>query len=83
MDTRYPVAISHVADPQGPAPADTSLGPANPMTFGTRRDFCLTACQALSLGAIAATATRTIRTAGRRCRASRPSTPPSSTARRR
>jgi nitrite reductase/ring-hydroxylating ferredoxin subunit len=43
METRHPEA-------QSPAAAE-----AVPATFGTRRDFCVAACQAISLGAIAAT----------------------------
>ena len=43
METRHPEA---------PSPAAAEAVPA---TFGTRRDFCVAACQAISLGAIAAT----------------------------
>jgi len=52
MDTRHLVDSPLAAAPA--APADT-LGIAVPATLGTRRDFCVAACQALSLGAIAAT----------------------------
>jgi Rieske Fe-S protein len=38
-----------------PVGADEPLGPPVPAPLGTRRDFCIAACQALSLGAIAAT----------------------------
>jgi Rieske Fe-S protein len=48
-----PVASAPVAS-AGPALADR-LGAPVPATLGTRRDFCVAACQALSLGAIAAT----------------------------
>lgn len=51
MDTRYLVESPLAA----PAPAVESLDPPVPATLGTRRDFCVAACQALSLGAIAAT----------------------------
>jgi Rieske Fe-S protein len=52
MDIRNPVE-TFVA-PLAAAP-DAPVGTAVPATLGTRRDFCLAACQALSLGAIAAT----------------------------
>ncbi|MEO5824027.1 MAG: Rieske (2Fe-2S) protein [Vicinamibacteraceae bacterium] len=52
MDTRHfvesPLAAASLAEAE-------PLGPALPATLGTRRDFCVAACQALSLGAIAAT----------------------------
>jgi cytochrome b6-f complex iron-sulfur subunit len=52
MDTRHlvdsPLAATHAA-------AAETLGTPVPATLGTRRDFCVAACQALSLGAIAAT----------------------------
>ena len=38
-----------------PTAAAETLGTPVPATLGTRRDFCVAACQALSLGAIAAT----------------------------
>jgi nitrite reductase/ring-hydroxylating ferredoxin subunit len=57
MDTRHlvesPLAVA-LPTATRPAPADP-LGTPVPATLGTRRDFCLAACQALSLGAIAAT----------------------------
>jgi nitrite reductase/ring-hydroxylating ferredoxin subunit len=53
MDTRHLVEFPLAATPAAAA-ADT-LGASVPATLGTRRDFCLAACQALSLGAIAAT----------------------------
>jgi Rieske Fe-S protein len=51
MDTRH-----LVESPLATAPAAVAetLGPPVPMTLGTRRDFCVAACQALSLGAVAA-----------------------------
>jgi Rieske Fe-S protein len=52
MDTRTLVDSSLAAAPAAGADA---LGAAVPATLGTRRDFCVAACQALSLGAIAAT----------------------------
>ena len=52
MDTRQFVETPL---PAAPAAAAEALGPLVPTPLGTRRDFCLTACQALSLGAIAAT----------------------------
>ena len=52
MDTRYPVESPLAA---GPAAAADPLGTPVPAILGTRRDFCIAACQALSLGAIAAT----------------------------
>jgi nitrite reductase/ring-hydroxylating ferredoxin subunit len=52
MDTRQFVENPLTAAPA--APAETPASPV-PATLGTRRDFCLTACHALSLGAIAAT----------------------------
>jgi nitrite reductase/ring-hydroxylating ferredoxin subunit len=52
MDTRHPVEV--LAAPMAAAP-DTPVGTVVPATLGTRRDFCVAACQALSLGAIAAT----------------------------
>jgi Rieske Fe-S protein len=52
MDTRHPVET--LAGPLAAAP-DAPVGTAVPVTLGTRRDFCVAACQALSLGAIAAT----------------------------
>jgi Rieske Fe-S protein len=48
MDTRQ------LVDSPLAATAET-LGTLVPATLGTRRDFCIAACQALSLGAIAAT----------------------------
>jgi nitrite reductase/ring-hydroxylating ferredoxin subunit len=51
MDTRQPVA----SPPVPPAAAAEALDTPVPGTLGTRREFCLAACQALSLGAIAAT----------------------------
>jgi hypothetical protein len=55
MDTRHPVACSIAAplaaEPLGAEP----LGPSIPAVLGSRREFCIAACQALSLGAIAAT----------------------------
>jgi Rieske Fe-S protein len=53
MDMRHPLESPVVAAPT--AAAETPLGTAVPALLGTRRDFCLAACQALSLGAIAAT----------------------------
>ena len=57
MDTRHlvesPLAAAPAAAAQ-PAAADTFGAPV-PATLGTRRDFCVAACQALTLGAIAAT----------------------------
>ena len=52
MDTRH-----LVESPLAAAPAATAetLGTPVPAILGTRRDFCVAACQALSLGAIAAT----------------------------
>lgn len=52
MDTRHLVET-----PNAPASvaAAEPLGPPVPAILGTRRDFCVAACQALSLGAIAAT----------------------------
>jgi nitrite reductase/ring-hydroxylating ferredoxin subunit len=55
MDTRHPVALPAAAGPLDADPAGLPPAPAMPMAFGTRRDFCVAACQALSLGAIAAT----------------------------
>ena len=52
MDTRHPV--ESLAATLAAAP-DAPVGTAVPAPLGTRRDFCLAACQALSLGAIAAT----------------------------
>jgi len=52
MDTRHLVDSPVAA---APAAAADPLGIAVPATLGTRRDFCVAACQALSLGAIAAT----------------------------
>ena len=52
MDTRHLVESPLAA---APAAAAETLGTPVPATLGTRRDFCVTACQALSLGAIAAT----------------------------
>jgi Rieske Fe-S protein len=52
MDTRTLVDTPLAA---APAAAADPLGAPVPATLGTRRDFCLAACQALSLGAIAAT----------------------------
>ena len=51
MDTRHLVESPIAA---APATAET-LGTPVPAPLGTRRDFCVAACQALSLGAIAAT----------------------------
>ena len=57
MDTRHlvesPLAAAAAAAAQ-PAAADP-YGASVPATLGTRRDFCVAACQALTLGAIAAT----------------------------
>jgi Rieske Fe-S protein len=55
MDTRRP-PLESVAAPvaAGAAAAAIDSAPAVPATFGTRRDFCVAACQALSLAAIAA-----------------------------
>jgi hypothetical protein len=50
MDTRHPVERP-IAAPLAAEP----LGPSIPAVLGTRREFCIAACQALSLGAIAAT----------------------------
>ena len=52
MDTRHLVESPLAA---APAAAAETLGTPVPATLGTRRDFCVAACQALSLGAIAAT----------------------------
>jgi Rieske Fe-S protein len=52
MDTRHLVESPLAA---APAAAAETLGTPIPATLGTRRDFCVAACQALSLGAIAAT----------------------------
>ena len=52
MDTRQPVDSPLAA---APAAAAETLGAPVPVTLGTRRDFCVAACQALSLGASAAT----------------------------
>ena len=52
METRHLVESPLAA---APAAAAETLGTPVPATLGTRRDFCVTACQALSLGAIAAT----------------------------
>lgn len=52
MDTRHLVESPLAA---APAASAETLGPPVPATLGTRRDFCVSACQALSLGAIAAT----------------------------
>ena len=52
MDTRHLVESPMAA---APAVAAETLGTPVPATLGTRRDFCVAACQALSLGAIAAT----------------------------
>jgi len=52
MDTR-PLVESPLA--AAPAAAAEPLGPPIPLPLGSRRDFCVAACQALSLGAIAAT----------------------------
>src|SRR5689334_6631630 len=52
MDTRHPVET--LAGPLTAA-SDAPVGTAVPVVLGTRRDFCVAACQALSLGAIAAT----------------------------
>lgn len=52
MDTRHLVGTPLAA---APAAAAEPLGTPVPATLGTRRDFCVVACQALSLGAIAAT----------------------------
>ena len=49
MDTRVESPLT------APAAAVEPLEPPVPATLGTRRDFCLAACQALSLGAMAAT----------------------------
>ena len=52
MDTR------HLVEPLAAAPAAAAadpVGTAVPVPLGTRRDVCVAACQALSLGAIAAT----------------------------
>jgi nitrite reductase/ring-hydroxylating ferredoxin subunit len=51
MDTRQ-TPESPLAAPVAPA---EPLGTPVPAPLGTRRDFCVAACQALSLGAIAAT----------------------------
>ena len=48
------VTLSNHPLAAAPAAAET-LGTPVPATLGTRRDFCVAACQALSLGAIAAT----------------------------
>jgi cytochrome b6-f complex iron-sulfur subunit len=52
MDTRHLVESPLAA---APAAAAETLGTPVPATLGTRREFCVAACQALSLGAIAAT----------------------------
>ena len=52
MDTHHLVESPLAA---APAAAAEMLGTPVPATLGTRRDFCVAACQALSLGAIAAT----------------------------
>ncbi len=52
MDTRTLVESPLAA---APAAAADTLGAPVPAMLGTRRDFCMAACQALSLGAIAAT----------------------------
>jgi nitrite reductase/ring-hydroxylating ferredoxin subunit len=52
MDTDHLVESPLAA---APAAAAETLGTPVPATLGTRRDFCVAACQALSLGAIAAT----------------------------
>jgi hypothetical protein len=52
MDTRHFVESPLAA---APAAAAEPLGPPIPLPLGSRRDFCVAACQALSLGAIAAT----------------------------
>jgi Rieske Fe-S protein len=52
MDTRQFVDTPLAA---APAAAAEALGRPVAATLGTRREFCVTACQALSLGAIAAT----------------------------
>jgi len=52
MDTRHLVESPLAA--ADPAAADI-VGDPIPATLGTRRDFCVAACQALTLGAIAAT----------------------------
>ena len=52
MDTRHLVESPLAA---APAAAAETLGTPVPAILGTRRDFCVAACQALSLGAIAAT----------------------------
>jgi Rieske Fe-S protein len=51
MDTRHLVESPLAA---APAAAADTLGTPVPATLGTRRDFCVAACQALSLGAVAA-----------------------------
>ena len=57
MDTRHlvesPLAVASAA--AAPSAAADTLGAPVPATLGTRRDFCVAACQALTLGAIAAT----------------------------
>jgi len=52
MDTRHLVESPLAA---ASAAAAETLGTPVPAILGTRRDFCMAACQALSLGAIAAT----------------------------
>jgi nitrite reductase/ring-hydroxylating ferredoxin subunit len=52
MDTRQLVESTLAP---APAAAADPLGPPAFAPLGTRRDFCLAACQALTLGAIAAT----------------------------
>lgn len=52
MDTRHLVESPNAS---APVVAAETLGTPVPAILGTRRDFCVAACQALSLGAIAAT----------------------------
>jgi Rieske Fe-S protein len=54
MDTRNAIALSSVDAPGADDIETLPLGTPAPL-FHSRRDFCVTACQALSLGAIAAT----------------------------